>query len=1038
MIAEKAPEPAAKQPNSASPRRTRQGGKKQYCGACPACQALQSTYFSSPSKAAEALKSKSPQVLFRGECITGFLQEHYGNAFTQAVLANLPRPEMAPERRRPPDQKIARAHAGLALPGDRSQREFQIPGPGSALDFRTRSFMEARLGHSFGDVRTHTGSRAARAAKALNAHAFTVGTDIYFGAGKYRPESLEGKSLLAHELTHVVQNKNAPKESSPRPFSAPMVSSPADATERQADGVSQAVVRGDRIPQGPIPARSNLRTIYRKTGEEEEKSGWLTEKLAEYASQVPGFTLITFILGKNPITGRAVERNAKTFLQAIFGLVPGGEIFFKKLDEAGVIDQAFDWIGQQIKALNLTWELIKGLIGQAWEIVKEWSLPGTKIKKIIDLFAPVYQRIKTFCLNLGKKIMNFVFETVLKSLGIDVGKIMGVLNKVGDAFSLIASDPVKFLKNLLAALGKGFRQFSDNIWEHLKAGLMGWIFGALEGAGLEIPKSFDLKSIFGLVMQVLGLTKAFLRKKIARVIGEKNLELIEKAWGFISTLISSGISGLWEMVKEYLGNLKDLVLGMIQEWVVAQIVKSAITKLIAMFNPVGAIITAVQTIYNTVMFFVERMKQIMELVNAIVESILPIAQGVIDKAANWVETAMARTLPVIISFLARFAGLGGISEQIKRIIKRLQDRVENAVDKVIDAVVKRVGGLLAKGTSLLERGRAAVAGGVDKVKAWFIGKKETEVPVRGKRESHTLWFEIEGEHASLLIATKRQNLVEFLGHLEERIASDKNINEATKKKTITRIRGLKSKASTGEREAQGVGRILSKVSTKEGVSAIQNNTDKLKKGELDIAKELILLLDEQVVKGVYPKFAIVKKEIRQSHGFAVGGKRVKAENISLPGVRGRGSQPSTTSKLLESIMQTRGGKMAPYVRGHLLNHHLGGPGDQEFNLTPITGETNSRMSREIEEDAKKMVLSEDKVIDYTVNVEYGGHPTAIKDKAYLEPLLCTKILVQVDEVTLDPAPQEGAERPRKGAKKVFTRAVDHKLPAPPKLFEGTK
>ena len=68
-----------------------------------------------------------------------------------------------------------------------------------------RAVMEPRFGHDFSQVRVHTGGRAAESAQAVNALAYTVGQDVVFGAGQYAPEMGTGKQLLAHELTHVLQ-----------------------------------------------------------------------------------------------------------------------------------------------------------------------------------------------------------------------------------------------------------------------------------------------------------------------------------------------------------------------------------------------------------------------------------------------------------------------------------------------------------------------------------------------------------------------------------------------------------------------------------------------------------------------------------------------------------------------------------------------------------------------------------------------------------------------------------------------------------------
>ena len=77
--------------------------------------------------------------------------------------------------------------------------------PGRPLDHSPRAVMESRLGVGLAGVRIHTGGRAAEAARAVNARAFTVGQDIFFGANRYDPRSREGQRLLVHELTHTVQ-----------------------------------------------------------------------------------------------------------------------------------------------------------------------------------------------------------------------------------------------------------------------------------------------------------------------------------------------------------------------------------------------------------------------------------------------------------------------------------------------------------------------------------------------------------------------------------------------------------------------------------------------------------------------------------------------------------------------------------------------------------------------------------------------------------------------------------------------------------------
>ena len=84
-----------------------------------------------------------------------------------------------------------------------------IAAPGHPLDTRTRAFFESNFARDFSAVRLHTNSHAAESASAINALAYTSGTNIAFGSGQFSPDTAAGQHLLAHELTHVVQQGGA-------------------------------------------------------------------------------------------------------------------------------------------------------------------------------------------------------------------------------------------------------------------------------------------------------------------------------------------------------------------------------------------------------------------------------------------------------------------------------------------------------------------------------------------------------------------------------------------------------------------------------------------------------------------------------------------------------------------------------------------------------------------------------------------------------------------------------------------------------------
>lgn len=107
-------------------------------------------------------------------------------------------------------QKLQRQETGGAGPGFAPDIVHDVlRGPGRPLDAETRAFMEPRFGHDFSGVRVHHDARAAESARAVNSRAYTVGRDVVFARGEYNPARTEGRRLLAHELTHVVQQSSA-------------------------------------------------------------------------------------------------------------------------------------------------------------------------------------------------------------------------------------------------------------------------------------------------------------------------------------------------------------------------------------------------------------------------------------------------------------------------------------------------------------------------------------------------------------------------------------------------------------------------------------------------------------------------------------------------------------------------------------------------------------------------------------------------------------------------------------------------------------
>ena len=143
---------------------------------------------------------------------------------------------------------VGNAGVGALLEEERSPVHDVVgSGGGSPLAPDVRTEMEARLGHDFSDVRVHTDSTADASARSVQAHAYTVGSNVVFQRDMYDPSSTEGKTMLAHELTHVTQQRAGEVDGTPAAGGI-RVSDPADRFERAA------VENADRAMSGPAQA----------------------------------------------------------------------------------------------------------------------------------------------------------------------------------------------------------------------------------------------------------------------------------------------------------------------------------------------------------------------------------------------------------------------------------------------------------------------------------------------------------------------------------------------------------------------------------------------------------------------------------------------------------------------------------------------------------------------------------------------------------------------------------------------------------------
>lgn len=760
------------------------------------------------------------------------------------------------------------------------------PGAGEPITEPVRRQLESSLKVDLSAVRVHTDPRTRSAVDAAGARAFAHGKRIFLGSG----EAPTDVRLMAHEAAHVVQQQGGPRLQTLSGSGHP------DVLEREAHTVSAAVASGEQATvAGRTAPRPQFAFDWVKKGISAVGSavsgavsavaetvgdiaGAALSFIKDKARVIPGYDMLGFIIGRDPITQQPVPRNAVNLIKAVMGLWPGGSRIFEALQNHGIIDKVGAWLDTQLEALkpivagirkaldqfiatlglgdlaNLggAWDRAKRIfsepIDRAVQFVKGLAisvlgfirdailLPVAKLAegtKGYDLLKavlgkdpitgqPVPQDAMTliggFLKLIGEaemfenmkkanalprawawfnkalaELKLFVlqipptFLSALKSLDITdmilipkafikLGKVFGgfmvkfiswaggtvwnlleivfdvvspgafdYIKKTGAALKSILKNPLPFVGNLVKAAKLGFVNFADHFGTHLKGALLDWLLGAMPG--VYIPKTFELGEIVKFVFSVLGLSWANIRGKLVKVMGETVVAAMEIGFDIVVTLVKEGPAAAWDKIKAELDKLKDMVIGGIVDLVVDTLVKKAVPKLIAMFIPGAGFISAIISIYDTIMVFVEKISKIIQVVKGFIDSIVNIANGVVDAAANKVESTLANFLSLAISFLAGFLGFGKVADKIMGVIKKIQGFIDKALDKLIDWIV-----------TMAKKLFGAAKAGVKKLLQWW--KKEQ--PFTGGGESHTLKFDGTEASARLNVHTTKVPVTEFV------------------------------------------------------------------------------------------------------------------------------------------------------------------------------------------------------------------------------------------------------------------------------------
>jgi hypothetical protein len=416
--------------------------------------------------------------------------------------------------------------------------------------------------------------------------------------------------------------------------------------------------------------------------------------------------------------------------------------------------QAFDGIAGDFEALRSSVEDKKeDLAGDLAQRYRESRQKlDERIEELKEQNLGLLARFKA----LIKKIIDFLKK--LKDLAVLLLRVGGQILRG------LIKDPVGFLGNLFGAIREGFTRFGQRITTHLKDALISFVTGSVREIGISAAADASPKGVFGLVLQVLGITVERLKEKVARRIGARNVERVQEAWGKVSGLLADGATGLWERAKEHLGDMQDRVETELKEWIGTRIVQAGLTWIMSLFSPVSALFRAIKMIYDVVSFFVSNIDRIVDLVNGILASISAIVEGRLEAAALRVENALAKGLAFLLGFLASLLGVSGIGAKVRSIIARVRQPVDRAIDAVLAAVVRGLKAVAAGGLRVAVKTRAAAGRAAKAVREFFFPQRA----FTAGKERHKLFFQGKGPAARLLIASETEPIEAFVRELRGR------------------------------------------------------------------------------------------------------------------------------------------------------------------------------------------------------------------------------------------------------------------------------
>lgn len=682
--------------------------------------------------------------------------------------------------------------------------------------------------------------------------------------------------------------------------------------------------------------------------------------LESLSSAIGGIPLLSFARGLfDWIAGgfRGLLEWAIAGVQGLAGWLQGG---LQRLDGfARLLVDALEEIG---RVVGNFFRLTGGMFRRIWNAIPkcirdpfvDWFIP--LILRHIPFFSELaatpeaWQQTKAQVNTLLVQVfvnfdligaMKTVFRLVVRVLRIPVDLVVQLLDKASQAWDLVLARPMRFIENALKTILRGIGRFMSRILSHLWFGVQGWLLNSVGDASITLPSGLtDWRGWLNLVLGILGLSVDHVIDLIDRRFPgagrrlRQALNFLTGALEWLRVALTEGPAGIWRLLMERLRDLGNAVIEGAVGWVMERIIAIISGRLTALAASAGlsAILEAVWAVWQAVQTALEYARRILQMLINVFDAIIQIANGVIEPAAEKLEQAWRNAMPVVIGFLANYAGLGGIGKYIREIIGKVRQKVDNAILGLIDAA-----------RAAIQRVLGAIRSGVQAVVDWW---RQRHAFRGADGRPHEVYYTGSQSAPRLMVASDApMGVREFLATVRQR----PQVTQATLDKVdtaerlMTRLDGVVRGQESTEAKSRTIGQILASLAVPLGQ-----------------------------LKGI--DTAIPLTRVTWSAPGDLG-TRVTAQPLTMnPGNTRGSSRPTATPPgwaRAQRVNAALPGSAVLWVRAHLLSYRFHGPGDAIWNLVPATQGANSQMTG-VENDISAALAENNgrNVLWFTAEVDY--------------------------------------------------------------------